>query len=195
MPDLWFGGSFNPVHHAHLICARAVAERAGFDRVMLVPSAVSPHKISDSAMASSVDRLEMCRLATANITGFGVSDIEMTMPTPSFTLQTVRELKRRGNSQIDWLIGGDMLIFLPQWRQPLDLLQEATLVVMARLGWSIDWSTLPADYRRLQGNVVESPQIDISSTDIRRRVAAGLSIDYLTPPAVCDYIRNRGLYR
>src|ERR1700722_4498113 len=119
MSDLWFGGSFNPVHHAHLICARAVAERAGFDRVVLVPSAVSPHKVSDSAMASAADRLQMCRLATANIAGFDVSNIEITLPIPSFTLQTAKELKRRGINPIHWLIGGDMALFLPQWRQPL----------------------------------------------------------------------------
>ena len=195
MPDLWFGGSFNPIHTGHLICARAVAERAGFARVILVPSAVSPHKVNDSAMASANDRLQMCRLATENIAGFNVSDIEITLPTPSFTLQTVHELKRRGHTLIDWLIGGDMLIFLPRWRKPLDLLKEANFVVMARPGWNIDWSALPAEYRHLRDNVVETPQIDISASDIRRRVAAGLGIEFLTPPAVADYIRNRGLYR
>jgi nicotinate-nucleotide adenylyltransferase len=195
MPDLWFGGSFNPIHHAHLICARAVAEQAGYKRVVLVPSAISPHKINDSTMASSADRLEMCRLATANIAGFDVSDIEITLPTPSFTLQTARELRRRGHDKIHWLIGGDMLLYLPQWRQPLDLLAEVHFIVMARPGSNIDWSALPPEYRHLRDNVVEAPQIDISATDIRRRVVAGLGIDFLTPPAVCDYIRNHGLYR
>jgi nicotinate-nucleotide adenylyltransferase len=119
----------------------------------------------------------------------------MTLPTPSFTLQTARELKHRGNDPIHWLIGGDMALFLPQWRQPLDLLKEVTFVVMARPGWTIDWSKLPAEYHSLRDNIVEAPLIDISASDIRRRVAAGQSIDYLTPPGVCDYIRNRGLYR
>lgn len=195
MSDLWFGGSFNPVHHAHLICARAVAERARFDRVILVPSAVSPHKTNDSAMASAADRLQMCRLATANIAGFEVSDVELTLPTPSYTLQTIRELKHRGHAPIHWLVGGDMALFLPQWREPLALIQETSFVVMARPGWTIDWERLPVEYRHLQKNVVEAPQIEISASEIRRRVAAGQGIDYLTPPAVCDYIRNRGLYR
>ena len=195
MADLWFGGSFNPVHHAHLICARAAAEHAGFEKVILVPSAVSPHKISNSEMASASDRLEMCRLATANVPGFGVSDIELQLPSPSYTLQTVHELKRQGHSQINWLIGGDMLLYLPQWRQPLELLSEVRFVVMARPGWTLDWSLLPPEYRDLRQNVVETPLVQISASDIRRRVTAGISIDYLTPPAVCDYIRNRGLYR
>jgi len=195
MADLWFGGSFNPIHHAHLICARAAAEQAGFDRVVLVPSAISPHKTNDSAMAPAADRLEMCRLATANITHFSVSDIELKLPTPSFTLQTVRALTAQNPRQINWLIGGDMLLYLPQWRQPLDLIKEASLWVMARPGSELDWSKLPLEYHPLKSNVIQTPLIDISASGIRQRITAGLGIDYLTPPAVVDYIRNRGLYR
>ena len=147
-------------------------------------------------MASANDRLEMCRLAVQNIAGFEVSNIEMTLPTPSFTLQTARELQRRGQKKINWLwIGGDMLLYLPQWRQPLDLLAEVNFIIMARPGWTIDWSTLPSEYCHLRDNVVQAPLIDISASDIRKRIANGLAIDFLTPPAVCDYIRNHGLYR
>jgi nicotinate-nucleotide adenylyltransferase len=195
MPVLYFGGTFNPIHHAHLICARAVAEKRQFDRVVLLPSAQPPHKSNDTSLAPPADRLEMCHLATFASPFFGVDDTEISRGGPSYTIDTVRQLQRSGNDPIHWLIGADMLLYLPMWRQPLDLLREVQFVVMARPRFAIDWSQLPAEYRRLESQVVDAPLIDISASDIRRRINRGLSIDYLTPPAVCDYIRTRGLYR
>jgi nicotinate-nucleotide adenylyltransferase len=195
MSILYFGGSFDPIHHGHLICARAAAEQAGFGKIVLIPTAQPPHKPVDSGFTSGQDRLEMCRLATAGSVLFETSDIELTLPVPSYTIQTVREIKGQTDQRVNWLIGADMLMYLPKWRQPLELLREVQFVVMARPGWRLDWSSLPPEYRPLEQNLVETPLIDISASDIRRRVKAGLGIDYLTPPAVCDYIRNRGLYR
>jgi nicotinate-nucleotide adenylyltransferase len=195
MSVLYFGGSFNPIHHAHLICARAVAEKRQFERIILVPAAQPPHKPRDFELASEADRLEMCRLATAGSGLFETNDLELRRGGPSYTIETVREIKRASSGPIYWLIGADMLLYLPKWRQPLDLLQEVQFVVTARPGFMIRWTQLPPEFRSLEANVVEAPLIDISSSDIRRRVRADLSIDYLTPPAVCDHIRTRGLYR
>jgi nicotinate-nucleotide adenylyltransferase len=96
---------------------------------------------------------------------------------------------------VAWLIGADMLAMLPKWRQPLELMHEAQLVVMARPGWSFDWKGLPPEYQHLASQVVPAPLIDLSATDLRRRIAEGRSIRYLTPDSVCEYIRDRRLYR
>lgn len=196
MRRICFGGSFNPIHHGHLICARAAAERAGFSRVVLIPSAQPPHKPNDHELAPAGHRLEMCRLAAGGqLDLFEVDQLEIQRTSPSYTLETVRELKTRGWDEVSWLIGADMLLYLPQWHRPLELIREAHVYVMQRPGWQIDWAALPAEYRRLQENVIAAPMIDISATEVRRRVAAGKSVEYLTPPAVADYIRRHGLYR
>jgi nicotinate-nucleotide adenylyltransferase len=195
MRKLCFGGSFNPIHHAHLLCARAVAEAKGFDRVVLIPSALPPHKLQTTELASPHDRLVMCRLAAEGESLFEVSDLEVTRSGPSYTIDTVRTLRRQGWDRVTWLIGADMVSILPKWHEPLELLREAELLVMARPGWSFDWEALPEPYRVLKERVVEAPLIDVSATTIRRRVAAGQSIRYFTPDAVCGYIAARGLYR
>ena len=195
MRKLCFGGSFNPVHHAHLLCARAVAEARGFERVVLIPSAVPPHKLQGTELAAPHHRLEMCRLAVAGDSLFEVDDIELRRDGPSYTIETARELRRRGWDQVAWLIGADMVSILPKWHQPLDLLREVELVVMARPGWSFDWDALPEPYQVLRERVVEAPLVDVSATLLRRRLAAGRSVRYLTPDPVRDYIEAHRLYR
>jgi nicotinate-nucleotide adenylyltransferase len=195
MRRLCFGGSFNPVHHGHLICARAVAEAAGFDQVVLLPSALSPHKLQAKNLADAGHRLAMCRLAVEGDPAFAVDDVEVGRPGPSYTIDTVRLLHKGGWDQVFWLIGADMVSILPTWREPEALLQEVQFVVMARPGWSFNWQSLPPPYRRLEANVVPTPLLDISSTMVRQRVAAGRSVRYLVPPAVEDYLDKTGLYR
>ena len=195
MRKLCFGGSFNPVHNGHLLASRAAADAAGFDRVVLLPSAVPPHKLRQPDMASAEDRLAMCQLAAESTPGFEVADIEMRRAGPSFTIDTARELKRRGWNRVSWLIGADQVRQLPTWREPAALLREVDFVVMARPGWEFDWHALPAEFQRLSDRVVEAPLIDISATDIRRRVAAGERIDHLVPTRVAHYIEEKGLFR
>src|SRR5579862_6486154 len=115
MSVLYFGGSFDPIHHGHLICARAVAEKGGFDRIVFIPTDQPPHKPVDSGFTSGRDRLEMCRLATAGSVLFETSNVELTLPIPSYTIQTVREIKRQTAQPVSWLIGADMLLYLPKW--------------------------------------------------------------------------------
>lgn len=198
---LCFGGTFNPIHHAHLICARAVAEAAGFDRVTLIPSAQPPHKPEGAgggtlaAVAPAEDRLAMCRLAIQGNPMFEVNDLELRRSGPSYTIDTVRQLKREGWSAVDWLIGGDTVPQLPTWHQPAALMAEARFVVMARPGWELDWSNIPLPYQVLKSQVFVAPLIEISATEIRRRIHNGRPILYLTPPAVADYITQRRLYQ
>jgi nicotinate-nucleotide adenylyltransferase len=194
MSDLHFGGSFNPIHHAHLICARAVAETCGYQRVVLLPAGQPPHKPDSQHMAPAEDRFAMCRLATSGSPLFSTSDIEIRQSKPSYTIDTVEQLAHSSQGPVHFLIGADMLLYLPKWHRLPELLQKVRFVVMARPGWSLDWQTLPAELRDLRQNVVEVPLIQISASDIRSRVARGLGIDFLTPAPVCDYIRQRGLY-
>jgi nicotinate-nucleotide adenylyltransferase len=194
MHRLCFGGTFNPIHHGHLICAAAVAERAGFDNVVLIPANHPPHKSSGMEIAPPEQRLAMCRLATAGSKLFEVDGLELDRSGPSYTLDTVREFRQRGWPEVHWLIGADMLLSLPQWHEAEALLRETQFVVMARAGWEIDWQRLPPPYRVLEKSVIHAPMIDISATDIRRRVAEGRSIDYLTPAGVAQYIRSTRLY-
>ena len=199
MPSLYFGGSFNPIHHGHLRCAQAVAEKASYDRVVLIPSARPPHKPDNPELASPQDRLAMCQLAIDERGGasppFLVSDIETRRSGPSYTIDTVAELKSRGETDVHWLIGADMLLYLPKWHRPLDLLREAHFVVMARPGWTIDWNALPSEFRHLQDHVVAAPAIEMSGTEIRRRVRQNLPIEHLVPRAVARYIDSHHLYR
>jgi nicotinate-nucleotide adenylyltransferase len=195
MRKLCFGGSFNPVHHGHLLCARAAAEARGFERVVLVPSALPPHKLEATGLAPAADRLEMCRRAVEGDSFFEVSNIEVTRAGPSYTIDTARELRGRGWGHVSWLIGADMVPILPKWHRPMDLLREVEFVVMSRPGWTMDWAALPEPFRHLRDHVVETPLVDISATMVRDRVRAGQSIRYLTPDAVCGYVEARGLYR
>jgi nicotinate-nucleotide adenylyltransferase len=194
MRKLWFGGSFNPIHSGHLICARSVAESAGFDRVILVPTGQAPHKSADTSMASAVDRVAMCRLAIANDPFFGVDDIETRRTGPSYTIDTARQLRQSGETEISWLIGADMAMSLPRWHDPANLLAEVHFILMARPGWSMDWSNLPAEFRHLEKNIVQAPAMEISSTMLRNRMANGKSIRYLTADPVIEYIQQHNMY-
>jgi len=196
---LCFGGSFNPLHHGHLLVARAVAEAKGFDQVVLIPSAQPPHKPGSADMAAAEDRLTMCRLAVESSPGsshlFQVNDLELRRHGPSYTIDTARSLTRQGWGKIHWLIGADTLPLLPTWHEPQALLREVEFVVVARPGSEIDWDRVPPEYRHLRQNCVAAPQIDISATEIRRRTAAGKPIDFLTPEPVVRHILDKGLYR
>jgi len=199
MKRLCFGGSFNPIHHGHLLVARAVAEAMDFDRVVFIPSAQPPHKPDPADLAAAEHRLAMCHLAikaAADSTDlFEVSDIELGRVGPSYTVDTARILTRRGLGPVYWLIGGDTVPQLPTWHEPQPLLREVQFVIIERPECPIIWQALAPEYQALQSGVVAAPMIEISATDIRRRVAAGRSIDYLTPETVVSYIRQNGLYR
>lgn len=193
MRQLHFGGSFDPIHFGHLITARAVAENAGFDRVTLVPSHVGPHKQGRHA-ADVHHRLAMCRLAIDGDPLFEVDPIEADRPGPSYAIDTADELYHRGATAVYWLIGGDVVATLPTWHHADRLLQKVTFIVMARPGWLLDPLALPIKIQPLAQNVVAVPQIDISSTLIRQRMAAGQSIRNFTPQAIVEYIQHYRLY-
>jgi nicotinate-nucleotide adenylyltransferase len=190
-----FGGTFNPIHHGHLLCARAAAEAVGADSVVLFPAGSPPHKPGHVELAKAEDRLEMCRLAIAGASGLEIDDRELRRTGPSFTIDTARQLKQDGWDEVTWLIGADMLNLLPTWHEAQSLLREIRFLIMARPGTNLAWSSLPTAFQSLRANVVQVPQIDISATQIRNRVRAELPIDFFAPPGVCRYIAEHRLYR
>ena len=194
--SLLFGGTFDPPHHGHLIVARSAAEAVGADRVILMPAAQSPHKQGLTVATSPAsDRLAMCRAAVAGDPQFEVSTLELDRPAPSYTYDTATELFQQGFSCVRWLIGADQLLTLPRWHRAAELVQQIDFVIAARPGSELDFDKLPEPFRRLKSSVVTIPRLEISSTDIRQRVAGGKSIRYLVPPAVEQFIIARGLYR
>ena len=178
------GGSFDPIHHGHLILARAAREELELDRIIFIPANMSPHK-ADTKPATAKDRLEMVRLAIEGEEGFEASDIELRRAAPSYTVDTLRELKTlHPADEFVLLIGADNVAKFDTWREPEEIRRLAQIAVLDRAGSSVtrEWPVV----RRL---------VDISSTDIRARVAAGRSIRYLTTPQVCGYIASHSLYR
>lgn len=178
------GGSFDPVHHGHLILARAAKEELALDRVIFVPANMSPHK-TGSRPATGEDRLVMLRLAIAGEPAFEACDCELRRPAPSYTVDTLREFKtRHPDDEFHLLIGADNVAKFDTWHKPDEIRSLACIAVLDRAHGTVtsEWPIV----RKL---------VDISSTDIRDRVAAGRSIRYLTPDAVCGYIAENGLYR
>jgi nicotinate-nucleotide adenylyltransferase len=162
---------------------------------MLIPSAQPPHKPTHANLAPAQERLRMCQLAVHGSATFVVDEIELNRTGPSYTIETAQELKSsRGWNEVHWLIGADMLNFLPEWHRATELLHEVHFVIMARPGFEFEWNKLPAEFQHLREHLVEAPRIDISSTQIRARVRAGLPIDFLTPRPVVEHIRGRRLY-
>ena len=178
------GGSFDPIHHGHLILARAALEELGLERILFVPANRSPHK-TDTKPATAQDRLAMVQLAIQDEPDFQASNLELHRPPPSYTVDTLHELRaQHPDDQFTLLIGADNVAKFDTWREPDEIRRLARLAVLDRANHDSphDWPVV----RRL---------VDISSTDIRARVAAGRSIRYLTPDSVCDYIAREGLYR
>ena len=201
-----FGGTFDPVHFGHLIIARAVAETINAQRVILIPACTSPFK--DAPQASEEDRLSMLQLATEGEDMFDICDLELRRSPPSYTIQTVEQLLREQGSEEETefllVIGGDMLGDLPKWHRVDDLLKQVQILVVPRPPFSradVEQEIAAARGKlshpagaSLDKPIISTPLIDISSTEIRQRRAAGLSIRYLLPEPVRDYIVSKGLY-
>jgi nicotinate-nucleotide adenylyltransferase len=172
----------------------AAAARAGdFQQVLLIPAAQSPHKTS-APTATAAHRLKMCHLATADNPLFRVSDLETSRPGPSYTIDTARALKAQGWPEVHWLIGADQLPRLNTWHQASALLQEVIFWVVRRPGSTIAWHELPPTLHVLKSRLLTADLLDISSTDIRQRIATGQTTAHLLAPPVELYIRQHGLY-
>jgi nicotinate-nucleotide adenylyltransferase len=192
-----FGGAFDPVHFGHLVLAEQCREQGRLDRVLFVPTARPPHKPHPGARFDQ--RVEMLALALAGNPVFQIDEIEKDREGPSYTVDTLAELRRRRPGDDFWLLaGGDVVRDLHGWYEPRRLLETAGLLVMARpVTPTPDSAELAArlglpDVRLI---VVDAPHIDIASSDLRRRAAEGRSLRYLLPRAVECYVREKRLYQ
>lgn len=199
---LLFGGSFDPIHHGHLIVSRAVAERIGAERIILIPGQHPPHK-QPKDLAPVEARIEMCRLAVQRDPLFEVSDWEAAQPPgKNYSLLTVRHFRRvtPPGTALYWLIGMDSLAELHTWHRVAELADACTIVTAHRGGRPrADLAPLrrlisePA-VARIEAHILNTAGVEISATEIRERVRAGRSIRYLVPERVAEFVAAHALY-
>lgn len=197
-----FGGSFDPIHRGHTEVARAAAEQIQAEKLIFIPAKCSPLKRL-SPHASDEDRLNMVTLATADNSDFEVSDCELRRPAPSFTLDTVRLFQHQYGSDaaIHWLLGADSVKDLVYWHKIEELIDECNLTTMLRAGYAMPdfdrFEPLWGERRiaQLRQNVVETPLIDVSSTEVRRRLASHEDVAGMLHPDVIRYIAEHRLYQ
>jgi nicotinate-nucleotide adenylyltransferase len=192
------GGTFNPPHVGHLVCAQEAHVALGLDRVILVPVHAPPHKAAE-ADPGVEHRIAMCRAAVAADPRFDVSRLEADRPGPSYTVDTLRTLHAETpEDELIFIVGGDQAQTLPGWREPAAVLALAELAVAEREGVRrADVLERLADLPGAAGRVhfFDMPRIDVSSSLVRRRAAAGQPIRYLVPDPVAAYVAREGLYR
>jgi nicotinate-nucleotide adenylyltransferase len=192
------GGTFDPIHRGHVAMAEAGADCAGLDRVLMVPARTPPHRSAASAPAA--DRLQMCRIAVAGHPRLEVSDVELRRPGPSYTVDTLRDLRALWPAwELHLLLGWDAARDILSWREPAEVLRLAHLVVVSRPGLPVPGR---ADLARAgldpdQVIVCDGGTPDVGATAIRGRLESGAGLDGLDgllDPNVADYIRRRELY-
>lgn len=195
-----FGGTFDPVHVGHLILAEQCRAQAKLDEVWFLPSYRPPHK-AEKQVTRFEQRCDMLTLACVGQPAFRVEPIEKELPPPSYTAETLRELNaRHPNHEFHLLLGADSLIDLPTWFEPMQVIERAGLIVVPRPGVMLLTAEMLAsamglaDASQARLRIVSSPQVEISSRDLRRLVAGGHSIRYMVPRSVEEYIRERKLY-
>jgi len=187
------GGTFDPVHNGHLIAAQALLDKLHLSRILFLISAHPPHKDSGE-LSSWDDRRQMVTLAIQDNERFEVSELERTRSGPSYTFETMETLRLQYGRQyrLLFIVGADSILEIFTWRQPERLLDSGMLVVIPRPGF--DLGNLDPKVKE-KVTLVPTPLVDISSSDIRRRVRQQRSIRYLVPPAVENYIRRNKLYQ
>ena len=186
------GGTFDPIHMGHLLAAEAARDSHELDEIWFMPSHVLPHK--PSAGATGQQRLEMTEAAVKQAPQYEVLGIEMELGGVSYTIDTMRELWRRyPEHEFYFIIGADMVNYLPKWEEIEELASKLTFIGVGRPGFQLHLDDLPD---ALQDRVLlaEMPLVDISSTAIRRRLAKGHSVRFMIPDAVHQYIVRSGLY-
>ncbi|AQY51208.1 nicotinic acid mononucleotide adenylyltransferase [Listeria weihenstephanensis FSL R9-0317] len=180
------GGTFDPPHHAHLIIANEARIKLGLEKVIFLPNAVPPHK-QKSGLTSNADRLKMIELAIADNSFFEVDDREMHRSGKSYTYDTMIEMtKEFPNAAFSFIIGGDMVEYLPKWYHINELIKLVSFVGVNRPHYSED-----SPYNI---ETIRVPAMDISSAMLRERLENGLPIDYYVPSQVSKYIKEHHLY-
>lgn len=195
-----YGGTFNPIHLGHLLVGQAVAESAGLDHVLFLPCNVSPFKCNASDLASGKDRLEMIRLSLEGDPLAAPCSVDLERGGVSYALDTVMALKQLFPlDRFSFIVGMDSLRELCHWHRVDEMLSLCDVISVERPGVDVPVAASELSFpesvsRRLLANVVKGRRCEISSSEIRRRIAQGQSIRYLVTPAVETYIRSQGLY-
>lgn len=193
-----YGGTFDPVHIGHLAVVEEVREVMGLSGVVFVPNRLQPLKHT-GPFASGEQRLRMLEAATAGNPFFSIDGIELRRAGPSYTIETLVALQQeRTGSILRFILGTDAANGLAHWHRPARILARYRPIIMSRAGWpALNWQVLEAVHAQAHGlvDVVPVPDLAISSSEIRRRVAAGRSIRYLVPEAVRTVIESERLYR
>ena len=191
-----FGGAFNPPHIGHLVCAQEALVQLELEKVVFMPVGEAPHReLQDDPGAEA--RLEMVELAMGDDARFATSRAELDRPGPSYTADTLRDLRAKApDDELFLILGGDQAAALPGWHEPEEVLSLATVAVVERTNWSRN--AIGIKVGRLKGaeriRYLDMPLMQVSSSAIRRRVAAGLPIRYLVPDKVANHIGANGLY-
>lgn len=196
-----FGGTFDPVHLGHVTVARSAGEVIGADKVIFIPAKRSALK-PELPIACDKDRVEMIRLAIEGVQSLEVSEWELNRPAPSYTIDTVRHFRQilGDDVKLHWLIGADSIDDLAKWYKIEQLIDDCFISVMYRGGFGKpDFSKFIEPWghkrvRKLEENVIETPLVDISSTEIRKHLVEGRGITEMLNPKVADYIRQHHLY-
>ena len=204
-----FGGTFDPIHAGHTRVAQEFADAFGLDKVLMMVAATPPHR--DPPMASPEDRLRMVELAVSDLPGLEASDLELVRTGPSFTLDTVREVREAAGGSMVWMaLGSDAWTLIRSWHRPQDVLARTHIVVLSRPGYAVDlMAPLPDEISRhynSDGDIfvhdsgatlrtLNVSPVDISSSRIREAVSRGEGIRDLVSEEVLKYIRRKGLYR
>jgi nicotinate-nucleotide adenylyltransferase len=192
------GGTFDPIHHGHLVAAEEAHLQLALDRVWFLPAGNPPHK-PDRPISPAPHRLRMVELAIDDKPYFAISRVDVERPGPCYTVDTLELLRAEWGMEptIFFIMGADSLADIKTWYQPQRLLELCELAVVGRPRVEMD---LPRLERQLPGLIervhwVQMPYLEISSSDLRARIREGLPISYLVPPAVEAYIQEQGLYR
>ncbi len=189
------GGTFDPIHYGHLAAAEEARAKLSLREVVFVVAGLPPHKL-DEELTPAEDRYAMVELAIASNPHFSVSRIDMDRPGPSYTVDTIALLRQKWTEEIYFIMGMDSLMEIDTWHQPQRLIQLCRLVAVERPGFVPDLERLEATMPGITARteIIDIPQMEISSTDLQRRVREGLPIKYQLPPKVEQYIYKHRLY-
>ncbi len=190
------GGTFDPIHYGHLVAAEEALHQFELDQVVFVPTG-DPWMKEHAVVSPAEDRYLMTVIATASDAKFRVSRMEIDREGPTYTVDTLRDLRTelRATTDLFFVTGADAMLEIFQWKDPAELFELAHLIAATRPGYDLEAFTANTPQGHPDVTVMQVPALAISSTDIRARVAAGRPIRYLLPEGVTTYIEKAGLYR
>ena len=192
-----YGGSFDPVHFGHIELAKTALLETGANRLIFIPAKVSPFK-KDKSQTEFIHRFNMCKIACGYIENATVDDIEFNLPTPSYTVNTLCELKKKYNDDLVFVCGADSFMDLDRWKNPEEIFKMAEIFTAVRDDVNIDvLKTKKEQLEKMGARVILSkmPKIDISSTEVRENIKNNIPCDELIPKEILEYINTQNLYK